>query len=86
MKLSAKGQYAIIALTDIARHGKTEPVALADIALRQGLPLPYLEQLFAKLRRKGLVMSARGNKGGYSLSLEPGELSILDIMNAVEEY
>ena len=85
MKLSTKGQYAVMALTDIVRHGTYSPVTLSDIAFRQNLPLPYLEQLFTRLRRKGLVTSVRGNKGGYKLNLKPATVTILDIMEAVEE-
>lgn len=85
MKLSTKGQYAVMALADIAQQGGDDPVPLNDISDRQKLPLPYLEQLFTKLRRGGLVNSVRGNMGGYSLTGSPSHISILDIVKAVDE-
>lgn len=85
MKLSTKGRYAVTALADIAIHGETEPVALADIADRQEISLAYLEQLFAKLRRAGLVESVRGPGGGYRLARRPDRTPISDVMSAVDE-
>jgi Rrf2 family iron-sulfur cluster assembly transcriptional regulator len=87
MRLSTKGRYAVMAMADLARR-QEEPcraVALADIATRQEISLSYLEQLFARLRRKGLVQSARGPGGGYRLSRTPAETSIADIVHAVDE-
>src|SRR5690606_9224121 len=78
MRLSTKGRYAVMAMADLAGNAgdKSEPrpVALADIAARQEISLSYLEQLFAKLRRGGLVTSVRGPGGGYRLSRPSGEL------------
>ena len=68
MRLSTKGRYAVMAMVDLAQHGKGSPVSLADIAERQEISLCYLEQLFAKLRRGGLVKSVRGPGGGYLLA------------------
>ncbi len=86
MKLSTKGRYAVMAMVDLALHGKPDdPVALADIAERQEISLPYLEQLFAKLRRNGLVRSSRGPGGGYALSYPAANTCIGDIIAAVDE-
>ncbi len=72
MKLSTKGRYAVTALADIALNGAAGPVTLADISARQGISLAYLEQLFVKLRRRGLVVSVRGPGGGYRLAQRAG--------------
>jgi Rrf2 family iron-sulfur cluster assembly transcriptional regulator len=85
VKLSTKGRYAVMALCDLASHAEGRPVALADIAERQEISLSYLEQLFAKLRRGGLVRSVRGPGGGYLLAQAPGETRISDIILAVDE-
>ncbi|MEM7060574.1 MAG: Rrf2 family transcriptional regulator [Pseudomonadota bacterium] len=85
MKLSTKGRYAVTALADIALNGGDAPVALADISDRQDISVAYLEQLFVKMRRAGLVESVRGRGGGYKLADEPGETRISDIMAAVDE-
>jgi Rrf2 family protein len=85
MKLSSKGRYAVMAMTDIAREGGDGAVALARIAGRQGISLPYLEQLFNKLRRAGLVEATRGPGGGYRLAAPAGEIRLSDIMFAVDE-
>lgn len=87
MRLSTKGRYAVMAMADLARR-QDEPcraVALADIASRQEISLSYLEQLFARLRRKGLVQSARGPGGGYRLARTAEETSIAEIVLAVDE-
>jgi Rrf2 family iron-sulfur cluster assembly transcriptional regulator len=87
MRLSTKGRYAVMAMADLARR-QDEPcraVALADIATRQEISLSYLEQLFARLRRRGLVQSARGPGGGYRLSRSAADTSIADIVHAVDE-
>jgi Rrf2 family iron-sulfur cluster assembly transcriptional regulator len=87
MRLSTKGRYAVMAMADLARR-QDEPcraVALAEIATRQEISLSYLEQLFARLRRKGLVQSARGPGGGYRLSRTAAETTIADIVHAVDE-
>ncbi len=87
MRLSTKGRYAVMAMADLARRegDATRAVALADIAQRQEISLSYLEQLFARLRRKGLVKSARGPGGGYRLARTAGDTSIADIVHAVDE-
>ena len=85
MQLSTKGRYAVMAMTDLAGQGDGRTVALAEIAQRQQLSLPYLEQLFARLRRKGLVLSARGPGGGYRLAREAELVSIAEIVAAVDE-
>jgi Rrf2 family iron-sulfur cluster assembly transcriptional regulator len=87
MRLSTKGRYAVMAMADLARR-QDEPcrgVPLADIAERQEISLSYLEQLFARLRRKGLVQSARGPGGGYRLSRTAEATTIADIVLAVDE-
>jgi len=85
MKLSSKGRYAVMALTDLAKFNLKDPVSLRDISLRQGISLVYLEQLFLKLKKSKIVISVRGNKGGYILSKKPSEIKISDIFIAVEE-
>ena len=87
MRLSTKGRYAVMAMVDLARRESeaTRGVALADIAARQEISLSYLEQLFARLRRRGLVKSARGPGGGYRLANGPEATSIADIVHAVDE-
>jgi Rrf2 family transcriptional regulator, iron-sulfur cluster assembly transcription factor len=85
VKLSTKGRYAVMAMVDLARYGDGRPVALADIAERQEISLSYLEQLFAKLRRGGLVKSVRGPGGGYLLAHGRDETRIADIIRAVDE-
>jgi Rrf2 family iron-sulfur cluster assembly transcriptional regulator len=84
MKLTTKGRYAVQAMADLAAQ-RAGPVALPDIALRQGISLGYLEQLFAKLRRAGLVDSNRGVSGGYSLARRAREICVADIVRAVDE-
>lgn len=85
MKLSTKGRYAVMAMVDLAKHGSGRPIALADIAERQEISLSYLEQLFARLRRGGLVKSVRGPGGGYLLARPPEESRISDVILAVDE-
>lgn len=85
MRLSTKGRYAVMAMVDLARNSKGQPVALADIAERQEISLSYLEQLFAKLRRAGLVKSVRGPGGGYLLARTVDATRISDIILAVDE-
>ncbi len=85
MKLTTKGRYAVSALADIASTGGDGPVSLSDVALRQGISLSYLEQLFAKLRKAGLVTSARGVGGGYALTAPAAEMRVADIVAAVDE-
>ena len=85
MKLSTKGRYAVMAMVDIAANSDGSPIALADVAERQEISLSYLEQLFGKLRRGGLVKSVRGPGGGYLLAHTAGETRIADIILAVDE-
>lgn len=85
MKLSTKGRYAVMAMADLACHSKGRPVALADIAQRQEISLSYLEQLFGKLRRGGIVKSVRGPGGGYLVARELRELRVSDVILAVDE-
>ena len=85
MRLSTKGQYGVRAMFDLASHFKNSPVPLRQISEREGISLNYLEQLFLKLRRAGLVESVRGPGGGYLLKKEPKEIRISDIARAVEE-
>lgn len=86
MRLSTKGRYAVMAMADLAANeGGARPVSLAEIARRQEISLSYLEQLFAKLRRGGLVKSVRGPGGGYRLSRPSAEVRIADIIIAVDE-
>ncbi len=85
MKLSTKGRYAVMAMADLARHTGGGPVPLSDISLRQGISLSYLEQLFSKLKRGGLVAGVRGPGGGYRLARGAGDTRIADIIVAVDE-
>ncbi|MFT5398301.1 MAG: Rrf2 family iron-sulfur cluster assembly transcriptional regulator [Gammaproteobacteria bacterium] len=85
MRLSTKGRYAVTAMMDIALHEKIGPVTLADISQCQGISLSYLEQLFAKLRKGGLVLGVRGPGGGYRLARPAGEISVADIILSVDE-
>ena len=78
MKLSTKGRYAVMALADLTVRSTGKPVSLADIATRQEISLSYLEQLFGKLRRGGLVKSVRGPGGGYLLNRQASETRISD--------
>lgn len=85
MLLSTKGRYAVMAIVEVARQGDARPLSLGEIAERLELSLPYLEQLFMKLRRAELVQSVRGPGGGYVLAREPDGISVAEIMAAVDE-
>ncbi len=85
MKLTTKGRYAVTAMLDLALHYEKGTVTLADIARRQGISLSYLEQLFAKLRRCGLVDSVRGPGGGYNLAAHPSKITVAQIVAAINE-
>ena len=85
MKLSTKGRYAMVALTDLALAGGDGLVTLAELSRRQNVSLPYLEQLFVKLRRSGLVASVRGPGGGYRLARSAAEIRVADVLAAVVE-
>jgi Rrf2 family iron-sulfur cluster assembly transcriptional regulator len=85
MKLTTKGRYAVTAMLDLAFHSSGGPVKLAEISSRQGISLSYLEQLFTRLRREGLVVSTRGPGGGYSLSRASEEIAVAEVIGAVDE-
>ena len=85
MRLSTKGRYAVTAMLDLAIHHGEGAVTLADISAAQGISLSYLEQLFARLRKHGLVEGIRGPGGGYQLSRPPAEISVADVIDAIGE-
>jgi len=85
MRLTTKGRYAVTAMLDLALHEGGSPVSLSDISARQEISLSYLEQLFARLRRAGLVTSVRGPGGGYRLQRPGTEISVASIIDAVNE-
>lgn len=85
MELNTKARYAVMAMADLAKHGEGAAVPLSAIAERQDLSMAYLEQIFLRLRRAGLVASARGRAGGYLLARPARAIQISEIMNAVEE-
>ena len=85
MRLTTKGRYAVTAMLDVALHSAAGPVTLADIAVRQAISQSYLEQLFGRLKRGGLVVSLRGPGGGYALAKPPSEISVSDIIGSVGE-
>jgi Rrf2 family iron-sulfur cluster assembly transcriptional regulator len=85
MRLTTKGRYAVTAMLDLALHDSQGPITLADISQRQGISLSYLEQLFSRLRKNGLVSSARGPGGGYRLSRDSKEIAVVDVITAVDE-
>ncbi|MBN2905262.1 MAG: Rrf2 family transcriptional regulator [Rhodobacteraceae bacterium] len=85
MKLSTKGRYAMVALVDLALQQKDGLVSLSEISRRQDISLPYLEQLFVKLRRAGLVESVRGPGGGYRLARPAADIRVADVLGAVDE-
>lgn len=85
MRLTTKGRYAVTAMLDLALHSDQGPVSLSEISSRQHISLSYLEQLFAKLRRRGLVKSIRGPGGGYCLDQPTENTFVADIIDAVDE-
>ena len=85
MRLTTRARYAVLAMIDLAAHARERPVSLADLALRQEISQAYLEQLFCKLRRCGMVSSVRGPRGGYRLARDAAETSIAEIVLAVGE-
>ena len=85
MRLTTKGRYAVTAMLDLAFHSQIKPVTLTDIAARQTISLSYLEQLFARLRRAGMVKGVRGPGGGYKLCRQTSDINIADIITAVDE-
>jgi Rrf2 family transcriptional regulator, iron-sulfur cluster assembly transcription factor len=85
VRLTTKGRYAVTAMLDLAFHSQKAPVTLTDIATRQTISLSYLEQLFARLRRAGMVKGVRGPGGGYTLAGKANAINIADIIAAVDE-
>ena len=85
MRLTTKGRYAVTAMLDLALHESFGPVNLMDISKRQGISLAYLEQLFLRLRKEGLISSSRGPGGGYRLQQSRSEISVADVIRAVDE-
>ncbi|AVJ55214.1 Fe-S cluster assembly transcriptional regulator IscR [Idiomarina sp. OT37-5b] len=85
MRLTSKGRYAVTAMLDVAMFAQKAPVPLADISERQGISLSYLEQLFARLRKRKLVQSVRGPGGGYQLGRRANEISVGAVIEAVDE-
>ncbi|MDR0218775.1 MAG: Fe-S cluster assembly transcriptional regulator IscR [Enterobacteriaceae bacterium] len=85
MRLTSKGRYAVTAMLDVALHSQEGPVPLADISERQGISLSYLEQLFSRLRKNGLVSSVRGPGGGYLLGRDAGKIFVAEVIFAVDE-
>ncbi len=85
LELNAKGRYAVMAMADLARHGGADAVALGAIAERQQISQAYLEQIFLKLRRAGLVLSERGRTGGYRLARPAAEIAVAEVMAAADE-
>ena len=84
MKLSTKGRYGLRAAVDLVIFAKSEPISISTIAAREGLSESYLEQLFAKLKKAGLVSSSRGTNGGYQLAKPAGDISVGDVLRALE--
>ncbi len=84
MKLSTKGRYGLRAFVDIAIYSEKEPVSLAEVAKRQDISISYLEQLMTKLKKANLVESVRGASGGYVLTRKPEEISVGDVLRALE--
>lgn len=85
MRLTTKGRFAVTAMLDLALHGQTQPVSLIAVSERQNISLSYLEQLFCKLRRAGLVSSIRGPRGGYVLAKAADQINIAQIITAAED-
>jgi len=84
MMFSTKAEYGVRVMVDLARRGSDDPVPLAEIADHEGLPLAYLEHLVARLRRAGLVDSRRGAHGGYLLAREPAQITMAEVVEALE--
>ena len=85
MKLTSKGRYAVMAMADLAKNHNPRPVSLNEISLRQGISIPYLEQLFLKLKLNSLVYSTRGSRGGFVLSKSADQIKLSNIISAVNE-
>ena len=83
ISVTSKSRYAVVALAELARSG-TEPVPIGQIAERRGMPVQFLEQLFSTLRRAGILTSHRGAKGGYTLARPPDEITVLEVVQALD--
>ncbi len=84
MRLTAKSEYGLLAMIDLACRAEAGPVSAREISDRQGIPAKYLEQLFVGLRKAGLVSAVRGARGGFVLERDPGDVNVLDIVEALE--
>ena len=85
MKLTNKGRYAVMAMADLASNANKGPISLSEISIRQNISLPYLEQIFLKLKNNKLVRSSRGANGGYTLEKPASEIRLSNIIYAVDE-
>ena len=85
MKLTNKGRYAVMAMADLASNANKGPISLSEISIRQNISLPYLEQIFLKLKNNKLVRSSRGANGGYTLDKPASEIRLSNIIYAVDE-
>ena len=85
MKLNTRGRYAVMALADMAKFDRQNPISLRDISLRQNISLVYLEQIFSKLKKNNIVKSIRGANGGYVLTKTPEQIKLSNIFSAVDE-
>ena len=84
LSITTKSPYALSALTELARSGGAGPVPIGELARRRGIPVQFLEQLFAILRRSGLLKSQRGVKGGYALARDPSEITVLEVVELLD--
>src|SRR5947209_16353852 len=84
LSITSKSPYALRALVELHRHGDAGPVPIGELARRGGIPVQFLEQLFATLRRAGLLRSQRGVKGGYSFQRPPGEITVLEVVELLD--
>ena len=84
LSITTKSPYAVRALTELARSGGDGPVPIGELARRRDVPVQFLEQLFAVLRRAGILRSQRGVKGGYAFAREPGEVTVLEVVELLD--
>src|SRR5438477_3898068 len=84
ISITSKSPYAVLALAELARSGGTEPVPIGELARRRDVPVQFLEQLFAVLRRAGILRSQRGVKGGYAFARQPGEVTVLEVVELLD--
>ena len=84
LSITTKSPYALRALTELARMGSTDPVPIAELARRRDIPVQFLEQLFAVLRRAGILRSQRGVKGGYAFARDPGDITVLEVVELLD--